>query len=78
MSYNNMGFAYYNLSESRRAIGYYEEALAIRLKLYPDGVHPHIVNSYLNLSLAWQQVGDVGRKEEYAKKADEVKTKLKR
>ena len=36
----NIGVAYYGLGEYQKAIGYYEKALAMDFKLYPEGVHP--------------------------------------
>jgi tetratricopeptide (TPR) repeat protein len=73
-----MGSAYYGLADYLRAIEYYEKTLALRLTLYPDGVHPDTVKACRNLSKAWQQAGDTARAEEYAKKADEIKAKLRR
>lgn len=77
-SYNNLGYACANLGEYRSAFGYYDKALALQLKFYPDGVHPETVTTYRNLSWTWRKAGDVTRSEEYAKKADEIEAKLKR
>ena len=56
--YANLGIAYSESADPRRAIGYFEQALALLLRLYPDGVHPDIAMNYTNLGVAYGKAGD--------------------
>ena len=42
--YNNLGAAWADLGEARRAIEYYEQALAIDRQVYGD-THPNVASS---------------------------------
>ena len=50
----------------------------LQLKLYPDGVHPDILESYRNLSIVYRAAGELERAAEFTRKGDEVEAKLKR
>lgn len=52
------GLAHHALGAFRQAIAYHEKALAIRLRLYPEGVHSHLVASLNNLGIAYRALGD--------------------
>jgi tetratricopeptide (TPR) repeat protein len=57
----NVGGEYGKLKEPRRAIEYFERALALHLKLYPDGMHPDVAADYNNLGVQYLQLGDAVR-----------------
>ncbi len=57
----NVGGEYGRLKEPRRAIEYFDRALALHLKLYPDGRHPEVAADYNNLGVQYLQLGDAAR-----------------
>ena len=57
----NLGGEYGKLKEPRKAIGYFEQALALHLKLYSGGVHPDIASDYNNLGVQYVRLGDLGK-----------------
>jgi tetratricopeptide (TPR) repeat protein len=57
----NLGDGYGRLKEPRKAIEYFERALALHLKLYPDGVHPDVATDYINLGVQHLLLRDFGR-----------------
>jgi tetratricopeptide (TPR) repeat protein len=57
----NLGSQYGRLKEPRRAIDYFEQALALHRKLYPDGIHPDIAVDYNNLGVQYLRLGDHDR-----------------
>ena len=54
---NNLGFAWYSLGEYKKAIEYYELALASDLKTYNEA-HPKVAIRRNNLGMAWQSLGE--------------------
>jgi tetratricopeptide (TPR) repeat protein len=54
----NLGGQYGRLKEPRRAIDYFEQALALHRKLYPDGAHPDIAVDYNNLGVQYLLLRD--------------------
>jgi tetratricopeptide (TPR) repeat protein len=54
----NLGSEYGRLKEPRRAIDYFERALALHRKMYPDGVHPDIAIDYNNLGVQYMRLDD--------------------
>ena len=73
---NNLENAYYGLGEYRKAIEYHEKSLALRLKLYPSGVHPDIAYSYNNLGSAYDALGEYRKAIEYHEKSLALRLKL--
>ena len=74
-----------NLASCYRAIGDLPEALKWQLRekestetLFPDGVHPDLVQSYNNLSLIYKAMGDRPEAKRWRAKADAVNAELKR
>jgi tetratricopeptide (TPR) repeat protein len=57
----NLGGEYGKLKEPRKAIEYFDQALALHLKLYPDGVHPDVASDYNNLGVQHVRLGDLGK-----------------
>jgi tetratricopeptide (TPR) repeat protein len=55
----NLGTEYGKLKDPRRAIEYFNRALALHLKLYPDGAHPDIASDYNNLGVQYLYLGDL-------------------
>ena len=55
----NLGGEYGKLKEPRKAIEYFDQALAIHLKLYPDGLHPDVAADYNNLGVQYLSLGDL-------------------
>ena len=55
----NMGGEYGKLKEPRKAIEYFDQALALHLTLYPNGVHPDIAVDYNNLGVQYLYLGDL-------------------
>lgn len=54
----NLGGEYGKLKEPRRAIEYFDRALALHLKLYTDGKHPDVAFDYNNLGVQYLQLRD--------------------
>ena len=57
----NLGGEYGKLKEPRKAIEYFDQALALHLKLYPGGVHPDVASDYNNLGVQYARAGDLGK-----------------
>jgi tetratricopeptide (TPR) repeat protein len=55
----NLGGEYGKLKEPRKAIEYFDKALALHLKLYPDGLHPDVAADYNNLGVQYVLLGDL-------------------
>jgi tetratricopeptide (TPR) repeat protein len=55
----NLGGEYGKLKEPRKAIEYFDKALALHLKLYQDGLHPDVAADYNNLGVQYLQLGDL-------------------
>lgn len=55
----NLGTEYGRLKEPRKAIEYFERALALHLALYPGGVHPDIAIDYNNLGVQYLYLRDL-------------------
>jgi tetratricopeptide (TPR) repeat protein len=65
---NNQGYTWNTLGEARRAIEYYEQALAIDRQVYGD-THPDVALRYNNLGVAWADLGEARRAIEYFEQA---------
>ncbi|CAH1267084.1 TTC28 [Branchiostoma lanceolatum] len=58
-SLNNLGNAWGNLGDHRKAISYYEQAIQMKRSIYGEGTaHPDIASSLNNLGYAWWKLGD--------------------
>ena len=57
----NLGGEYGKLKEPRKAIEYFDQALALHLKLYPDGPHPDVAADYNNLGVQYLLLGDLDK-----------------
>jgi tetratricopeptide (TPR) repeat protein len=57
----NLGGEYGRLKEPRKAIEYFDRALALHLKLYPEGLHPDVASDYNNLGVQYLRLGDLGK-----------------
>ena len=57
----NLGSEYGRLKEPRKAIEFFDQALAIHRRTYPDGFHPDIAADYNNLGVQYLRLGDLGR-----------------
>ncbi|RIK77658.1 hypothetical protein DCC62_09130 [candidate division KSB1 bacterium] len=53
---NNLGGAWDALGEHQKAVGYYEQALAIDRAVYGDN-HPSVARELNNLGTVWQELG---------------------
>ena len=65
---NHQGYTWDTLGEARRAIEYYEQALAINRQVFGD-THPSVARNYNNLGEAWRQLGEARRAIEYYEQA---------
>ncbi len=54
---NNLGLAWRDLGDAKKAIGFYEQALQIVRAVFGDQ-HPNVARIYNNLGLAWSALGD--------------------
>ena len=70
---NNQGYTWNTLGEARRAIEYYEQALAIDRQVFGD-THPNVAGDYNNLGVAWWQLGEARQARAYLEKALEIFT----
>ena len=68
---NNQGYTWNTLGEARRAIEYYEQALAIDRQVWGD-THPDVARDYNNLGLAWNDLGEARQAKTYLEKALEI------
>lgn len=73
---NNLGVVYHSIREYGSAIELHKEALALELKLYPDGEHPQIVRSYNNLGIAYFSLGNSGMANTYFDKSRALEVKV--
>ena len=71
--YVNLGVAYHDLGEVKRAIGFYEKALEIKTEI---GDRAGESACYTNLGIAYHDLGEVKRAIEYHEKALEIKTEI--
>ena len=74
----NLGLALATVGKAEDAVVYLQKALAIDLKLYPDGVHPNIADTYRGLAEASEDAGDPDRADDYQGKAEAIDAKLDR
>jgi len=65
---NEIGFIYDKLAEYKKAIDYYEKALAIDLKTYGKE-HPDVAIDWNNLGNAWDSLGEYKKAIDYYNKA---------
>ncbi|WP_420266518.1 tetratricopeptide repeat protein [Candidatus Magnetominusculus dajiuhuensis] len=73
--YNNIGLAWINIGESKKAIEYYEKALKIALKVYGAN-HPNIASTYNNVGSVWDGMGNSKKAIECLEKALEIYLKV--
>ena len=66
-SYNNVGGAYGELGEYKKALEYLLKALAIREKVLTEN-HPDIATSYNNVGVAYYELGDYKKALEYSQR----------
>jgi tetratricopeptide (TPR) repeat protein len=57
----NLGGEYGKLKEPRKAIEYFDQALALHLKLHSGGVHPDVASDYNNLGVQYVRSGEVAK-----------------
>ena len=55
---NNLGGAWKDLGEAKKAIGYYEQSLAMRKQIYGEKPHPSVATTLCNLGGAWRALGE--------------------
>ena len=65
---NSIGLALYQLENHKKAIEYFEKALAIDLKIYGDE-HPTVAIRWNNLGGAWDSLGEYKKTLRYYEKA---------
>ncbi|MBF0458738.1 MAG: tetratricopeptide repeat protein [Nitrospirae bacterium] len=65
---NNLGESFRTLGEPKKAIEFYEKALAIDLAAYGDQ-HPEVAIRYSNIGTAWRNLGDPAKAIEFYQKA---------
>ena len=63
-----LGSAYHDIGNAKRAIEYYEEVLLIRKRLY-GGRHPDVATIFSSLGLAWGALGYLEKAIEYGEEA---------
>jgi len=68
---NNLGLAWADLGDNKKAIEYYSGALKIDLAVFGDK-HPNVAINYNNLGSAWAALGDNKKAIEYFSKAFEI------
>jgi len=73
---DRLGSALLATNEPRKAIERHEQALAMRLRLYPDGVHRSIAASYRELSRGWKQAGDPAKADAFQRKQRDVESRI--
>ena len=74
-AFNNLGSAYSDLGDQKKAVDYYVKALEITKKSLPEN-HPDLATSYNNLGIANSRFGDQKKAVEYIEKALEIKKKV--
>ncbi|XP_078600668.1 uncharacterized protein LOC144875819 [Branchiostoma floridae x Branchiostoma japonicum] len=58
-SLNDLGDAWRNIGDSKKAVSYYEQSLQMQLAIYGDSaVHPNIASTLNNLGNAQKDIGD--------------------
>eukprot|EP00058_Branchiostoma_floridae_P022643 XP_002608133.1 hypothetical protein BRAFLDRAFT_91388 [Branchiostoma floridae] len=76
-SLNNLGAAWRELGDHRKAFSYYEQSLQMRQSIYgEDTAHPDIANSLNNLGNAWGDLGDHRKAFSYYEKALQMKRSI--
>ena len=68
---NNLGLAWSDLGEKKKAIEYYEKALEMK-KAFLGESHPSVASTLHNLGLAWSDLGEKKKAIEYYEKALEM------
>ena len=68
---NNLGLAWNDLGETKKAIEYYEQALSIHKEVYGER-HPDVATDLNNLGGAWSDLGDVRKAIEHLQRAYEI------
>ena len=70
MTSNNLGNAWCDLGDARKAVSYLERALAIDKQVHASASnHPDIANTLKNLGLAWRDFGDMDKAVSYLERA---------
>ncbi len=73
---NSKGFLLHSLGDTNKALPYYEEALEMSIKLYPEQNHPDIASSLNNMGSVLKALGDAKKALPYCKEALEMRSKL--
>jgi len=71
---NNLGLAWADLGDDRKAIQYHEQALAIWKKTYGEQ-HPNVARSLDQLGASWKVLGDARKAIQYHEQALAIKKK---
>ena len=71
MLFNNLGMAWSNLGDNKKAIDYYTKALEIDISVFGKK-HPNVATRYNNLGGAWSALGDNKKAIDYYIKALEI------
>jgi len=72
---NNLGYLHWTLGDQGKAIGYYEQALAIWKKVHgPE--HPQVATSLNNLGLAYKALGELRKAIKYYEQALAIDEKV--
>jgi tetratricopeptide (TPR) repeat protein len=76
-SLHNLGIAYANMGDYRKAIEYYEKTLAMLERVFPGRDHPRIVSVLRNLANAQEKAGNASEAAAYRKRASAMQQRLK-
>ena len=64
INYNDIAGIYYRTGEYKKALSYYEKAIAILKKTYGD-VHPRISDAYMNMAAIFLKTQNRAKFDEY-------------